>query len=66
MVTVDQDRCCASGQCVLVAPEVFDQREEDGIVVLLVAEPESGLLPRVREAATLCPAAAIVLEEVAS
>ncbi len=62
MVTVDQDRCCASGQCVLVAPEVFDQREEDGIVVLLAAEPEPGLLPRVREAATLCPAAAIAID----
>ncbi|MFE3946199.1 ferredoxin, partial [Streptomyces sp. NPDC059118] len=33
-VTVDQNKCVASGQCVLSAPDVFDQREEDGIVVL--------------------------------
>jgi ferredoxin len=33
-VTVDQDKCIASGQCVLTAPDVFDQRDEDGIVFL--------------------------------
>jgi len=61
-VTVDQDRCCGSGQCVLLAPEVFDQRDEDGIVVLLEPEPADELEPKVREAAMVCPAAAITLE----
>jgi ferredoxin len=41
-VTVDQDRCCGAGTCVMLAPEVFDQREDDGIVELLVAEPDPG------------------------
>jgi ferredoxin len=62
-VTVDQDRCCGSGQCVLAVEEVFDQRDEDGIVVLLEPEPEPSLHVRVREAAIICPAAAITLEE---
>ena len=31
-ITVDEEKCCAAGQCVLIAPEVFDQRDEDGIV----------------------------------
>ena len=31
-VYVDQDRCIAAGQCVAHADEVFDQREDDGIV----------------------------------
>jgi ferredoxin len=65
-VTVDQDKCCGSGQCVLLVPEVFDQREEDGIVVLRDPEPDPGLWPDVREATALCPAAAITLEEPAS
>ncbi|HEX4790938.1 MAG TPA: ferredoxin [Actinospica sp.] len=65
-VTVDQERCCGSGQCVLAAAEVFDQRDEDGIVVLLEEDPAPPLHERVREAATICPAAAITLEEVAS
>ena len=34
-VTVDEDKCCGAGTCVLLAPDVFDQRDEDGIVVLL-------------------------------
>ncbi|GAA0915578.1 hypothetical protein GCM10009574_018210 [Streptomyces asiaticus] len=29
-ITVDEEKCCGAGQCVLIAPEVFDQREEDG------------------------------------
>ena len=62
-VMVDQDRCCGSGQCVLAAGEVFDQRDEDGIVVLLEPEPAPPLYERVREAAIICPAAAITVEE---
>ena len=60
-VTVDEDKCCGAGQCVLLAPEVFDQRDEDGIVVLLDAEPAQELHGAVREAASVCPAAAIGL-----
>ncbi|WAL69335.1 ferredoxin [Amycolatopsis cynarae] len=62
-VTVDEEKCCGAGQCVLLAPEVFDQRDEDGIVILLDAGPAPALHPAVREAASVCPAAAIALSE---
>ncbi|KOV66972.1 ferredoxin [Streptomyces sp. MMG1121] len=62
-VIVDQNKCVASGQCVLTAPEVFDQREEDGIVVLLAENPPEGRADDVRQAVALCPAQAIWLEE---
>ncbi|GAA2206529.1 ferredoxin [Nonomuraea monospora] len=62
-VTVDEDKCCGAGSCVLVAPEVFDQRDEDGIVVLLNAEPGEGQHAAVREAAVVCPGAAIEVSE---
>lgn len=62
-VIVDQDRCIASGQCVMTADDVFDQREEDGVVRLLIAEPPAARADAVREAATLCPAQAITIEE---
>ncbi|MFC7328257.1 ferredoxin [Marinactinospora rubrisoli] len=62
-VSVDQDKCCGAGTCVLVAPDVFDQREDDGIVVLLDGEPAEPLHDAVREAASVCPAAAIQVGE---
>ncbi|MFJ9582552.1 ferredoxin [Streptomyces acidicola] len=62
-VTADQNKCCGAGQCVLLAPGVFDQREEDGIVVLLDEEPPEHLRAAVREAADMCPASAIAVHE---
>jgi len=47
----------------MLAPQVFDQRDDDGIVVLLDARPAQELHATVREAADMCPAAAIVLSE---
>lgn len=38
-ITVDQDKRVGAGQCVFAAPEDFDQRDWDGVVVLLDASP---------------------------
>lgn len=62
-VTVDQDKCVSSGQCVLNAAEVFDQRDEDGVVVLLDDSPPADLAGPTRDAAAACPALAIHIEE---
>jgi ferredoxin len=61
-VTIDTDKCIASGQCVLSAPDVFDQRDDDGLVILLNDNPPPQLADDVRQAAALCPALAIVVE----
>ncbi|MFE5702251.1 ferredoxin [Rhodococcus koreensis] len=61
-IHIDEDKCVGGGQCVLAAPEVFDQRDEDGIVVLLQDAPLADLDAQVHEAALLCPALAIVIE----
>ena len=58
-VTVDQEKCCGAGTCALLAPGVFDQREEDGIVFLLDEQPPVDLHAAVREASHVCPAGAI-------
>lgn len=58
-VLADSDRCVGAGQCVLTAPDLFDQ-DEEGIVVLLtdsVATEADAKLAR--EAEHLCPAAAL-------
>jgi len=62
-VELDEPKCVAAGQCVLAAPDVFDQRDEDGVAVLLDDRPGPALLDDVKEAAALCPAAAIRLVE---
>ncbi|TDV55973.1 ferredoxin [Actinophytocola oryzae] len=60
-ISIDEDRCVAAGQCAASAPEVFDQRDEDGIVVLLASVAPQGSEDGVRSAAALCPAQAIHL-----
>jgi ferredoxin len=61
-VSVEQEKCVASGQCVMAAPEVFDQRDEDGVVVLLDSEPSIALADDVRHAVVVCPALAISVQ----
>ncbi|MFC4093484.1 ferredoxin [Micromonospora sp. GCM10011541] len=61
-VRVDRDRCCGSGNCVLTAPEVFDQDDADGLVLLRFTAPPPEVGERVRRAAGLCPAGAISLD----
>ncbi|MFI5522274.1 ferredoxin [Streptomyces platensis] len=58
-IVIDEDRCVGAGQCVLAAEAVFDQRDEDGMVVLLDAAPPRELLDRVEDAAARCPTLAI-------
>lgn len=60
-VELDEPKCVASGQCVMASPEVFDQRDDDGVAILLVEHPDDDLMDGVQEAIAICPAAAIRL-----
>lgn len=62
-VTADRTRCVSSGQCAATVPEVFDQDEDDGLVLLLQAEPADEYADGVREAVALCPVAALSANE---
>lgn len=62
-VIIDEMKCVAAGQCVAAAPDVFDQRDEDGIVFLLAQNPPEDEAENVRQAAAVCPAMAIVVQE---
>jgi ferredoxin len=61
-VSVDFDVCASTGACMQVCPEVFEVRS-DGYLYILQEEPPAELHDRVREAADLCPTAAISLAE---
>jgi ferredoxin len=45
--------------CALTVPAVFDQSEEEGLVVVLRSEVPAGLEQAVRRALTLCPSGAL-------
>ncbi|MER8105215.1 ferredoxin [Kitasatospora sp. NPDC094016] len=62
-VSVDRDRCCSSGMCVLNAPEIFDQDEQDSLVVLRQTEFKPPQFAVLRLAAELCPGGAITVTE---
>jgi ferredoxin len=58
-ILLHQEKCVGAGQCVLTAGEVFDQRDEDGIAVLLDEHPDEAKRDEVETAAHLCPGQAI-------
>jgi ferredoxin len=45
--------------CVLSAPAVFDQSEDDGLVEVLVEAPDASDAAAVRDAVKLCPSGAL-------
>jgi ferredoxin len=49
--------------CVFNVPDVFDQSEQDGTVVLLLPEPPPSLHDAARAAAAECPCRAITVHD---
>ncbi|MDT0442561.1 ferredoxin [Streptomyces johnsoniae] len=61
-VRLDRSACVSSGMCALLAPEVFDLGEDDGVVVLLREAPPEEHQEDVRRAVHACPADVIAVE----
>ena len=62
-IVVDVERCRGAGLCTLTAPEVFDQDEEEGTVLVLDDRPPPALHQAVIAAARLCPNSVIRVED---
>ncbi|MFE7532041.1 ferredoxin [Kitasatospora sp. NPDC057542] len=62
-VSIDRDRCCSSGMCVMNVPEVFDQDDHDGLVRLRQTAFRPDQFDDLRLAAQLCPSGAITVVE---
>jgi ferredoxin len=63
-IVIDESRCIAAGNCVMVSDELFDQRDEDGVVIVLDTSPEAeALKEKAREAASVCPSQVITIVE---
>ena len=63
-IYADPQKCIGAGHCVRTVPEVFDQREEDGIVVLLAQTASDEIAAYLMKAVQLCPSQAIRIEHV--
>jgi ferredoxin len=61
-ISVDTGRCVGAGQCVLNAPEFFDQ-DDDAIVLVLSHAPEESARKTVSQAAEMCPSGAITVHD---
>ncbi|NUW31313.1 ferredoxin [Nonomuraea sp. SMC257] len=62
-IKADTTVCIGAGMCALTVPQVFDQSDEDGTVVLLETSPPAELEDGVRRAVTLCPSGALSIAE---
>ena len=61
-IAADRDVCIGAGLCVGTSDTVFDQ-DDDGIVVVLVEQPEGADVDLAREAVSLCPSSALRIIE---
>ncbi|MCB1474759.1 MAG: ferredoxin [Rhodobiaceae bacterium] len=62
-VIVHSEKCIGSGRCTELAGSVFDQGEDDGIVVLVSPKPSDDQREAVRDAVQSCPVSAIEIVE---
>lgn len=60
----DLNRCIGAGQCVMLAPDLFTQDEETGLVVVMVPSPTAAQLAAAQAAETACPALAIQVKDI--
>jgi ferredoxin len=61
-IVVDYDICASTGACCQIAPEVFEIRS-DGYLYVLNESPDGANADLARQAADMCPTAAITIEE---
>lgn len=62
-LVIDLDRCAGTGVCVLTAPQVFDQSDENGKVFVQANANLEDHDRAVREAVANCPTRALSLKE---
>lgn len=62
-IVIDHERCAGMGVCVLAAPHVFDQSDEDGKVFVIENANTEDEADRVRQAVASCPTRALSIEE---
>lgn len=62
-ISVVPGRCIGAAQCVLTAPDVFDQ-DDDGFVQVLDEQPEGIQGEKARMASNICPSQSLVVDHI--
>ncbi|MES1975624.1 MAG: ferredoxin [Pseudomonadota bacterium] len=62
-IEIFPEKCIGVGQCVIAAPDLFEQNEDDGIVYLLRDNAPEERRDAAIAAARLCPTLAIVVHD---
>jgi ferredoxin len=62
-VTVARQICGGHGECIVMAPEVFDFIGDDEAISVIEPSPPEALWARVQIAADCCPTQAILIDE---
>lgn len=60
-ILYDRERCVGTGSCVFANPEIFDQDENDGRLLVLNENPPPHHHQTVLDAIEVCPVSAIKL-----
>jgi ferredoxin len=63
LIEADREVCAGAGLCALGAPELFDQDEVDGRVLVLQARPGPEDVLAAARAVARCPSGALSLRE---
>ena len=58
-ITVDGGKCCGYGNCVLIAPKLFDLRSSDNLAYALNETPGEDERADLEQAIAECPTEAI-------
>jgi ferredoxin len=61
-IVADRSKCLGAGQCVMVAPDLFSQAEDDGLVVMKKVKLSAAEISAAELAVRSCPTQAISLE----
>ncbi|MCB1474768.1 MAG: ferredoxin [Rhodobiaceae bacterium] len=60
-IVSDRSLCVGAGQCVMFSPNLFAQDDDDGLVVVLVADIDASAVEDAKNAVRACPSGAIKL-----
>ncbi len=61
-IIINREKCIGAGNCVMSAPAVFTQDDDEGLVIVLDPNPSDDLADAVAEAMELCPGKVISTE----